>query len=448
MQSTKMTFMPNGDKTWNLATLHAITMSLCLFILMGAIYTQMQPYKFTSSNMAFREALRMDTAEGINDLDDIWDWITDISKDIGGRTLGQVEANCAYNEPNTQFITVDGNTYEIHNPATQYQSCQNDAFVEAAEDTVYLTGDNELLLFGLFSKRSPEHFSMKKSVGGLKPHRVLDNAARPIDAGTDHKIVEACTAPWNEARKCIKDDGFLVSGYDSDSPGSALRWEGTYTDGKSVFDASTAHGTLHSAGETHYDLLPCYSYTASEELQWGDPSYTAEDVETYNLDNCKYTWITRGFDCRKLCLDYMNNQPTPHEAYVAKKYNFTDTIELIDFFNGCDNVLAASTDALEFVYTEALDAFRFHLRLDDSFGTFYNTTNQGTWIVDTTKVQSSLQFHHVLDANTRVFTLYVVTRNLGDDALFYSLLRVRFVQKTDGSVRVSLKPTFIPIIQV
>lgn len=436
------------NKSWVLAAVHALVMVLCVFVILGALYTQMQPYKYTSSNMAFEHALHMDDAAQIRDFEDVWDWLGDVVGDIGGRTSGHVESNCAYNEPNTQFITVENKTYEIFNPLTQYGACQNMQFIEGAKDPVFLTGDNELMLFGMFSLRSADHLSMKRSVGDLRRHRVRKVAPEPVDPSRDRKVIEVCTAPWDDTNVCVKKDGFFLPGFYDNSPGSALHWPGKTEDGKHVFEAETAWGSLHRAGQQFEDLLPCYSSTSDVPLQWGKDDYTDEDVFLTELRNCDFVWTTSGFDTRKLCLDAINDQPTPQDAYVASRNGFSSIIDMIDYYNGCNDILEASSAELENMFTEGYGVFRTHLSHDKSWGTFFNTTNQGIWLADHTELKHSQQFHGVLDHSTRLFTIYIVTRNLGDDALFYTLLRIIFTHKTDGTIRVKLKPTYIPIIQV
>ena len=429
------------------ATLHAIVMLFCVILLLGAIYTQMQPYKFTSSNMAFRHALKMDDAAEIRDFDEIWDWIDSIAEDVSGRTLSHVTSNCAYNEPNTQFIKVDNVTYEIHNPATQYGACQGLEYIDAAKDAVFLTGDNEILLFGLFSKRSVDHLSAKRSVNHLRTHRVREKNWKPLDPSGDPKIIEVCEAPWNSSNLCVKEDGFFRPGYYDNSPGSALHWKGEKRGGKYAFNSSSK-GILHRAGQPFKELLPCYAYSSEEDIHWGSPDYSGEDIMDTELSQCEDIWVTSGFDLRTLCLDTLNDQPSPQDAYIAAINNFSSIIEMLDFFNGCNYVLNSSPQELEYLFSEADSVFRSHLSFDDTYGTFFNTTNQGSWLQDHTFVQNSLEFHRVLDQNTREFTVYITTRNLGDSALFYTLLRVKYTHKTDGSLRVGLKPSYIPIIQV
>ena len=270
---------------------HAIAITFALGILLGTVYTQLEPYKFVSSNASIRRALRYNTAQEILNSEDIYDWIHEIMNEVAGQTIDLVNANCAYEEPNTQIIIVDGVSYTIYNPETQYQTCTaNAAFMEITEDLpVYLVGNHQLLTFGIFFKRSKEEFADNDLSSNYAPTIFMDKKVMSsVNPRYDRRVIEVCDAPWSTSEKCVLRDGFAVPG-SALSPGATLNWYGVKIGNHhAYYHNSTAR--LHRVDRGFTTLSPCYSYISKpsgrKQLTWGNLSYSA-DISKPESETCK-----------------------------------------------------------------------------------------------------------------------------------------------------------------
>ena len=61
--------------------------------------------------------------------------------------------------------------------------------------------------------------------------------------------------------------------------------------------------------------------------------------------------------------------------------------------------------------------------------------------------KETLKMHGFLDQQTTTATTYIVTRNLDDDALFYSLVKVIFSFRVSGQTSIGFEAVFSPMIQ-
>lgn len=52
-----------------------------------------------------------------------------------------------------------------------------------------------------------------------------------------------------------------------------------------------------------------------------------------------------------------------------------------------------------------------------------------------------------MDSNTRIFCTYAVTRGLGKDELFYSMVMAEFELQSTGHIEFQAEITFVPIMQ-
>ena len=123
-------------------------------------------------------------------------------------------------------------------------------------------------------------------------------------------------------------------------------------------------------------------------------------------------------------------------------------IEYFDAHYGCNEILASSANALNSMFCEVNEVFQSYVKKENSFGAFYDTTSQLTWLIDITRIGQAFRVNDVVDSGTREMKLFVITRNEEDNDWFYSLVEIKMVFKSDGNFRVTYDPTFIPIIQV
>ena len=137
--------------------------------------------------------LLVDDIQNIHNVKDIWKWLEDLSSGIGGLTYDAVQANCGYNT-NTQQIFSDGIEYTVYDPTAQYQSCENIAHVafKGEKRDVFLTGNNEVLSFGLFTQRSAQKKSTFWADGKGEYENVVSDTVLSLSPTKDPKIIELC----------------------------------------------------------------------------------------------------------------------------------------------------------------------------------------------------------------------------------------------------------------
>lgn len=182
------------------------------------------------------------------------------------------------------------------------------------------------------------------------------------------------------------------------------------------------------------------------ELAPGIPYYEGE-VASMAVERCAHAWITSGEDIRTTCMRELAREPSARQAYVAAEDGFEDLIDMFDQLFGCSHVQNATHEELAHIFIEAEQPLEAHLSFDNSNGMFFHSENQKTWIESSLLGQELLELNEFIDAHTRVFKVFLVTRDLAVDSLFYSLLRIQFNLKADGSVTFSYQSIFSPIVQ-
>jgi hypothetical protein len=182
------------------------------------------------------------------------------------------------------------------------------------------------------------------------------------------------------------------------------------------------------------------------ELVSGIPHYTGAAADMA-LDHCAHAWITAGEDIRSTCMRELAKEPSPRQAYVAAKGGFDNRVDFFDYHYGCGHLVNSSHEELEHIFIEAEEPLEAHLSFDDSNGMFFHSETQRTWIDSSLVGQELLELNEFIDAHTRVFEVFLVTRDLAVDSLFYSLLRIQFTLRADGSVGFDYRSIFSPIMQ-
>jgi len=441
---------------------HALGMILCLFVFLASIYTSQEPFRYLSSNLALRRALHLpELEEKTLNRKEIWHWMTTTISEIGGHTVDKIEANCAYDKFKTQKVTIDGHDYNLLDPSQKMSSCseENMEHIDGAEEVTYMAGSHQLLSFGVFTKRSVPHEPVKGSVKvGSHLHEIPSDDVHGIDPAHDHKVADVChvavTSPtddFNNDTLCVLIDGF------KDKIGTSVNWPGRVlrAGGQSYYAFEEGSSATLFLDHHYQAVYPCYSYdnhTDSDgslvyDLKPGIPYYEG-DVEDMARDlyHCAHAWITAGEDIRSTCLKELAEEPTPRQAYVAAQGGFADRVAFFDYHFGCGHALNATHEELEHIFIEAEEPLEAHLDFDNANGMFFHCPNQRAWIESSLIGQELLELNEFIDLHTRVFEIFLVSRDLAEESLFYTLLRVKFSLTADGAVDVEYHSIFSPII--
>jgi hypothetical protein len=171
---------------------------------------------------------------------------------------------------------------------------------------------------------------------------------------------------------------------------------------------------------------------------------TADDVV---VSNCSLAWVSSGYDIRAGCLLDSSRQPTAFEAYITAVQGYEDVRKLQDYYFGCEKLTTLDKERVADTYVQASATLDSYLEGEDSYGIFFSTENQESWIQESKTAISLLRRHKYIDENTRVFRTYCITRNLGKDELFYSMLVFEFKISTVGRIEVDVEAQYVPIIQ-
>lgn len=98
-------------------------------------------------------------------------------------------------------------------------------------------------------------------------------------------------------------------------------------------------------------------------------------------------------------------------------------------------------------FVEARRPIESYLSYDQSYGAFFPTGSEQMWVEDAILGKKTLKMHGFLDHQTTDATVYIITRNLNADALFYTLIKVSFEFRVNGYSNVKYLPIFSPMIQ-
>jgi hypothetical protein len=87
------------------------------------------------------------------------------------------------------------------------------------------------------------------------------------------------------------------------------------------------------------------------------------------------------------------------------------------------------------------------LDYDHSYGTFFATDNEQVWVEGAILDEKTLRMHGFFDKQTTEATVYFVTRNLDEAALFYTLVKISFSFRVNGYSNVRYEAVFSPMTQ-
>ncbi|CAE7460485.1 unnamed protein product, partial [Symbiodinium microadriaticum] len=369
---------------------------------------------------------------------------------------------------------IDGVSYNLLNPALQTQACDvgNLHFIQGGLDEVYLTGNHMILTFGVFSDRSSPYFPVKGS--STKDFKVRSSLVKSLDPIRDDKVVEICASQWTN--KCLYKDGF------AGDPGTTFGWLGYRSGDEYIFENSSSAMLFTDGGENEF-IYPCYAYEGRNQKMPGDEPSSTEFIndqpydqpydqsygQSYGqsyaqpnpglgapdgltaadvvLSNCSLTWVSNGYDIRAGCMKDSAVQPSAFEAYLASVRGYLNVRDLQNAYFGCYSLVDVSDTQMDRTFVEATKTLDSYLKQSDSYGMFFSTENQEKWIQESREGILLLRRHEFIDKNTRVFRLFCITRNLGEDELFYSMLVFEFSIRTVGKISVNVEAKYVPIIQ-
>ena len=86
------------------------------------------------------------------------------------------------------------------------------------------------------------------------------------------------------------------------------------------------------------------------------------------------------------------------------------------------------------------------LNSDNAYGSFFPTSSLKNWVEDAHHFSTQFQMANALDEQTRTFIIYLITRNVNEDGLFYSRVKLTFLFTVEGSSSVQLDVTYSPMI--
>jgi hypothetical protein len=469
--------------------IHALVMLFCFAILLGTTYTEQQPYVYSSSHQALMIAIKQSEALSVATIEDIWTWVLAVVSTTGGEGIDSINANCQYDVFNSQEVVIDGVSYTLGKPSYDTSACdENDiSFVTGSMNEVYLTGNHQLLSFGLFTMRSVPQYPVQNSVKNAKKSliKVRGTEVAPLDPLRDDKVVEVCDANWG---KCLHRDGF------NGDAGSTFNWQGrvvgdyyTFQEGSQAYMilpptvtapvtvnpcftfhevgptssptempstpgpplGDTGGDTGGGTGDTGGDPPPNRRLASSSDgkyiAQPGNPSW-AYNISNVTLTNCEYKWISTGYTIRETCLGLSNTKPIPIVAYLARRQNYDDVLSLMNSYFGCTSLFSVSSDKMKTLYVTGDKSLESNILGDRAYGVFFSTANQDMWIRQSVEGTVQLQAHKYIDENTRVVRLYFITRSLGREQLFYTIITVEYLIGVDGNIQSSITATYVPMI--
>lgn len=503
----------NKNKTQLNGYIHAIIMLFCFGILLGTTYTEQQPYTYSSSHQAIMVAINKPLAVSVSTVDEVWNWIETVVGSIGGDGIDSINANCQYYPFNSQEVTIDGRVYTLGDPAFDTSACSagNVDFITGSKSELYLTGNHQLLSFGIFALRSVPQYPVKKSVKHAKEStlKVRSSEIAPLNPLKDDKVVEVCNVNWGT---CLHKDGY------HGEAGSTFGWDGRVVDGYYTFkQGSSAYMILTPSNTEPAAVEPCFVYgvtsptpsptqmptgsipddnsggggssgggggggggtsppvqtqsgsslsssTSSSEFDsrnlknnnGGDDNieYVAlpgnilfgSNASNVTLSNCEYKWVSSGYDLRVACLLQHNIQPTALLGYLSRVNGYEDVNLLMDSYFGCNSLFTANLQTMSALFVTANKCLESNILGNLAYGVFFSTENQEIWIRESVEGLLQLKAHNYIDDNTRTVRVYFITRSLGTEQLFYSIITVEFQLGTDGSISSTVTATYVPMI--
>ena len=471
--------------------LHAFVMLACLTVLLSVIYFSQEPYRYTVTSKAFQGKLhlsQLQEAEGGGELDraEVWEWFDHLLEDLGGESTQSVQLNCAYDDKKSQLVRIDGVNYFLVDPASDESACPPThlAYIEGAEDRVFLAGAHQVLSFGAFSTRSRLERPLAGSVISSQQTSLTVAESGDADVGslTDDRVVSLCRVSREALSDafCIAEDAFLGS------VGSTFAWKGERDDNWLTGFATCFYDVIASNllyiyfifhwhalageqviadGDTYFAfeagasavlfvhelhnytaVVPCYSSDGAGGVTATAGLGAGGDLSLDLSLTCSLVWVTPGRTVRDNCLRALGDQATPLQAYLAGLQGMPTVSADYEYNYGCSSLLSWPEADMSRVFLEQSRSLSTFLEADSALGAFFPTSSLKNWVEDAHHFSSQLQMSSTLDEQSRKFIVYLVTRNLNEAGLFYSRVKLKFVFSVEGTATVHLDTTFSPMI--
>jgi hypothetical protein len=441
----------------------AIITFLSLISLLVTVYVQQQSYQFIDSNRGIQENLFTSSSstsqlDEITSLDMVWNWIDGLVERFAPSTIKDIDSNCDY-QVNRQTVVIDGIHYLLFDPTLQIQSCYQNIFYvrsQGIKRKVYVTGNNQILSFGMFMKRSYPKYSVRGSSGEIPMTISSEDTYETPNARYDPKFIEVCSIrsegfPTSASSyRCVLSDGF------QNEPGSTLDWVGEEMNSVMTFQ-NESKSYLYLKGHSS-TLIPCHTLSPSGQISRvtisnnATISWTpiADTNQLTSFTNCSLIWLTSGNSIRSKCLHVFNHQFTSRDSFMGAILGGTTVTSIYDLHFDCTNLVKYPLPLVSQWFYQSQDTIRVHLTLPNHqkfYGNFFSASDEFIWLGEGISLSTLLQFHDYLDKNTREFKIFLVLRNLGDNELFYSLITLTFHISSTGYMTNSYSSIFIPIIQ-
>jgi len=192
-------------------------------------------------------------------------------------------------------------------------------------------------------------------------------------------------------------------------------------------------------------IFPCFELTPGSVVS-GLSSFPGTVQELTGNLSCSLAWITSGRSVRDNCLTALGDRATPFQAYLAGLYHMDTVPDLYQFEYGCTTLLSWPEDDMDKVHMEKSRSLNTFLSSDQAYGSFFPTSSLKNWVEDSVHFSSQFQMSNALDLETRKFFVYLITRNLNENGLFYARIRVTFTFAVEGTATVTLDTTYSPMI--
>lgn len=120
--------------------------------------------------------------------------------------------------------------------------------------------------------------------------------------------------------------------------------------------------------------------------------------------------------------------------------------EMRNLLYGCEAVTTLDSDELKGTFVRNDEFVANSLESGKLHGLFIDTSSQGAWIEDSTELVEQMQFLKLIDRSTRLFNVIAITRNDGNEDLYYSKISFSFKMLVDGKIILKMEPSYIPIV--
>lgn len=427
----------------------AIVTIFTLFLFV--VYYERYPPKYYGSYDAISRALNFSFAEKeVHNSDSFWAWFNTVITNVAGSTYKDVNIHCL--KERIQTVTINGVSFETADPRVNFDSCLDSVDrINGWEKQLLLTGNHELLSFGIFTKRAPFHkvhnrlyngeynaewplvdddATVAQPGTGYKDMYLRSSPRANLDSTNDPKVIQICDISNNQV--CVLSDGF------NESVGSTLNWNGVILDNKLAFDVNSNAYIYFGLSESYIlpNVKPCYTHGIEDEIVAIDG----------NLTNCHYTWVSRGRDMAGECLNLNRTQPPPAMAFAAALFGYQSVLDFLGDTLLCSVLLSLDLDVLHDIFVEADYPLSKRLASEDVYGTFITTYSPPAWIGYGTAIAELLKVHSFIDEHTASIIVYIVARDLSFDSMYYTHVSMEFVRSTNGNFDVNCDVDFFPIV--